>query len=191
VNYERGTASWGAHRRKSALLIAVAAIALSCVDPVHDDEVAALGPDVGPKGPEHRPGQPCLVCHGGSGPASAHFSVAGTIYQVKGQSAPLVNAFVRIIDANQLHVDATTNAAGNFYIRVEDWTPPSPLYTAIATDKASLTPCDGSDPKCVPMFTRIGREGSCAACHTDPPSSSSTGRVYFYADPSDVPGGQP
>ena len=51
-------------------------------NPVHDNEVAALGPEDPsvPPGPDHRPGQPCLVCHGGSGPASAQFAVGGTVY---------------------------------------------------------------------------------------------------------------
>ncbi len=64
--------------RAPALLVAVAVLATLAVggacggDPVHDEEVAALGPEPGggAPGPEHRPGQPCLVCHGGSGPAS-------------------------------------------------------------------------------------------------------------------------
>ena len=73
----------------SSLLLPLAVVAaasggvLSCYDPVHDQEVAALGgeaPGVSP-GPTHRPGQPCNVCHGGVGPANLRFSVAGTVYQ--------------------------------------------------------------------------------------------------------------
>ena len=54
------------------------------VDPVHDEQVAALGPEPAGEspGPLHRPGQPCLVCHGGLGPAHQSFSVAGTVFAI-------------------------------------------------------------------------------------------------------------
>ena len=29
----------------------------------------------------HRPGQPCLTCHGGKGPGHVEFSIAGTLYK--------------------------------------------------------------------------------------------------------------
>ena len=67
--------------------------AISCYDPVHDQEVAALGgeaPGV-PQGPLHRPGQPCNVCHGGIGPANLRFSVAGTVYQYSVSPSPAAN----------------------------------------------------------------------------------------------------
>lgn len=62
----------------------VAAIAGCSTDPVHDAEVAALGPEV-PGMPKslyeyHRAGQPCLVCHGGEGPAHTQFSFGGTVF---------------------------------------------------------------------------------------------------------------
>jgi hypothetical protein len=68
-------------RRAFAWAFALGLAAVGCDDPVHDDAVTALGgedPNV-PIGALHRPGQPCLVCHGGSGPAALAFSVGGTV----------------------------------------------------------------------------------------------------------------
>ena len=59
----------------------------SCADdPVDDMAVAALGDEVPniPPGPYHRAGQPCSVCHGGQGPASTVFSMAGTVFNANG-----------------------------------------------------------------------------------------------------------
>src|SRR5450432_160855 len=45
---------------------------VGCGDPVHDTAVSALGPEAPgvPKGPLHRPGQPCVLCHGPQGSAT-------------------------------------------------------------------------------------------------------------------------
>ena len=70
-----------------ALLLAQALVGCSVVedvlDPVHARQVAALGGDPSGQrnGPTHRPGQPCLVCHGGLGPGGPDLSVGGTIYE--------------------------------------------------------------------------------------------------------------
>ena len=72
-----------ASRRVAAVLLAAAVVA--CVDESHELQVQALGgeaPGVSP-GPLHRPGQPCLVCHGEPGPASHKFVMAGTVYAVQ------------------------------------------------------------------------------------------------------------
>ena len=84
----------------AAVLVGSAAALFACVDEVHDQEVAALGPEQPgvPPGPTHRPGQPCVTCHGGSGPAHTQFSVGGTAYEVEGQPAPAVGASVVIED---------------------------------------------------------------------------------------------
>ena len=89
---------------KTHLLIGLGltlALASACYDPVHQDDVAALGdedPNVAP-GAFHRPGQPCLTCHSGSGPGDAIFSIAGTAYQVRGGTLPLDSAMITITDA--------------------------------------------------------------------------------------------
>ena len=49
-----------------------AAVGSGCNDPVPDAEIAVtLGPEPkGSPGPDHRPGQPCVLCHSDGGPAS-------------------------------------------------------------------------------------------------------------------------
>ena len=159
-------------------LVLVGATIAACADPVHDNEVAALGPEQGGTGPEHRRGQPCLVCHGGSGPASAQFAMAGTVYAVKGQDAPLANVDVTLTDATNSVKHATTNRAGNFYVSHDNWSPIYPVHV-----KLSLSGFD------TPMTTHIGRDGSCGSCHFEPRGADSPGHVYFVSDPADLPPG--
>jgi hypothetical protein len=141
-------------------------------DPVHDNEVSALGPEAPgvATGPLHRPGQPCLVCHGGSGPASTQFAVAGTVYQAQyGAGVPQNGASVTVVDANGSQASATTNAAGNFYVLQSQWAPTFPVHVpavAYGADSAYMT-------------THIGRDGSCAICHSDPPGGDLVGHIYL------------
>src|SRR5882672_2217914 len=111
----------------------VLALAAACGDPTHQDSVAALGPEAQgvPPGPNHRPGQPCLACHGGSGPASRQFSIGGTVYLTQRTpyadggapplSAPAVGAAVMLTDSKSSTRTVATNAAGNFFIPLSDW----------------------------------------------------------------------
>ena len=143
---------------------------VACVDVVHEDQVQALGgeqPGV-PVGPLHRPGQPCLVCHGGSGPASSQFSIAGTITMTQGQPGPASGAQVVIEDISGSIVTLTTNPAGNFYVPLQDWSPQYPLQVN------SVSLGDNSQV----MTTHIGREGSCAGCHQPLVGLTSPGPVY-------------
>jgi hypothetical protein len=153
---------------------------LGCVDATHEDQVKALGgetPGVSP-GPLHRPGQPCLTCHGGEGPAHAQFSVAGTVYAVRSQSTPAVGAEVQIEDITGFIDTATTNTVGNFFIRSDDWAPTYPTQMQVAL--GSLTQ---------QMTTHVGREGSCAGCHVAPQGPTSPGAVFVAATASDLPEG--
>jgi hypothetical protein len=164
------------------------AVAACDANPVHDNEVSALGaeaPSVAP-GPTHRPGQPCLVCHGGSGPASSVFSVGGTIFESKTGTppVPLSGGTVNLLDTNSSAATATTNTAGNFYLLASAWAPTFPVHVeSVAYGGASAS-----------MTTHIGRDGSCASCHYDPPDNETPGHVYVVLDPSDFPaedGGTP
>jgi hypothetical protein len=147
---------------------------LSCYDPVHDQEVAALGgeaPGV-PQGPLHRPGQPCNVCHGGIGPASLRFSVAGTVYLYSaGSPPPAVGAQVQLQDSTGSAWHATTNTAGNFFVVQSDWAPTYPLSVPAVVDSTGKTN--------VFMSTLDNREGSCAACHGLTGGPNSAGPVYL------------
>ena len=169
-----------------AALVPIGVVALGargalagCVDTTHDIEVQALGGEaagVAP-GPDHRPGQPCLVCHGGEGPASSHFSVAGTVYSVEKESAPAVGAQVQVEDITGVAFPSPTNGAGNFYISAQDWQPTYPIQMQV-----SLGPANKQ------MLTHVGREGSCATCHTSRPGPASPGPIYVAADMSELLG---
>jgi hypothetical protein len=151
-------------------LVALAAATLACsLDPVHDKAVADLGPEapgISP-GPLHRAGQPCLVCHSG-GNANPAMSVGGTVYAIRSSAAPLAGASVELIDVTGSIAKATTNAAGNFYVEQAAWQPVFPLQVNVSFGELTAT-----------MNSIIGRDGSCAACHADPPSRISAGRVYL------------
>ena len=156
------------------LILAGAALAalFACSDPVHDAEVAALGPEdpATPPGPLHRPDQPCLVCHGDLGPARTRFAVGGTIHQ-SDLTTPASGATVTLNDAAQNQVQATTNDAGNFYVLYTDWQPVFPITPITVV---------GNDPNNpATMVTHIGRDGSCGSCHFGSQSSaSSPGPIY-------------
>ena len=143
-----------------AFTIAAAIAATSCFDPEHKDEVNALGGEtngVGP-GPFHRPGQPCRVCHGGSGPGKPEFSIAGTVYAQRdvGQAKPGV--MVTITDVTGAAKTFTANQAGNFYVSIDEWSPTFPVNVTLAYP--------GLDPATqVQMQSPIGRNGGCAFCH--------------------------
>lgn len=155
------------------LLGASAGVAsVACADPVHDDLVASLGPEAAgvPPGPTHRPGQPCLACHGGDGPASLQFSVGGTIYAVRGQPAPAVGALVQIEDIEGNYWTNTTNSAGNFFVELSDFAPTYPIRMEVVSSDASIAQR---------MQTYAGRAGSCADCHTSRADPRSPGPIYL------------
>lgn len=142
---------------------AIAMFAASCFDPVHSDAVDALGGEVngvGP-GPLHRPGQPCLLCHGGDGPGSPTMSIGGTIYVDDTASAPSPGVVVRLTDARGHVEDRISNSAGNFYVFDYEWTPVWPVKVQVgATDgEGKLTPFASQ------MKTLVNSQTSCATCH--------------------------
>ncbi|HEY4014573.1 MAG TPA: hypothetical protein VGM06_14625 [Polyangiaceae bacterium] len=173
--------------RRPLLLLAISGAPLwfsaGCVNnPVHDDEVAALGPEdpAFPPGPDHRAGQPCLVCHGPFGPAQVQFAVGGTVYQAAGQSAPALGAVVGVEDVSGAKFDATTNEVGNFYVLLRDENPKYPI-------KTSVTSADGSIVQT--MQTYVARNGSCASCHESTPSATSPGPVVLATGADAASGG--
>jgi hypothetical protein len=155
--------------------LAATVTTVACVDATHDAQVQALGgeaPGV-PPGPNHRPGQPCVLCHGEAGPATPIFSVAGTVYAVQGQKAPAVNATVFIEDVTGVAYSANTNEVGNFYITPDQWSPTFPT---------KVTVMQGQNVQL--MTSHVGRDGSCAACHVDPASTTSPGPVFVALAPA-------
>jgi hypothetical protein len=157
-----------------AWCLVAAALAASC-DPVHEQQIDALGgetPGV-PRGPLHRPGQPCIVCHDGALGDPPAFSIAGTIFQDGNDTTPLDGATVSITSVDGSLMSLTTNAAGNFYASAGDYTPKYPLHVSLTSGGSTIK-----------MTSHIGGNGSCAFCHSDPSGPSSPGHVYF-----DVPNG--
>jgi hypothetical protein len=152
-----------------ATLAAFAALAAAACNPVHDRAVAALGdekPGVSP-GPDHRPGQPCLVCHGGSGPGP-DFTMGGTVFEKKGEDTPAPGVIVHITSNNGETHDSRTNSVGNFYFSSQEFIPTYPIVVSISRDGVTQK-----------HTTHIGRDGSCAGCHVDPEGPGSPGRVWL------------
>ena len=85
-------------------LLALALIGMAGCDPVHDDAIAALGPETPGvrRGPLHRPGQPCLLCHDGALGDPQEFAVAGTVFQRPGNLMPVAEANVELVDSTRL-----------------------------------------------------------------------------------------
>lgn len=173
-----------ARRASIALGLALAAPAASgCGNPVVDQKVAALPPEVAGVAPSeyHRPGQPCLLCHGPSGAATPQMSIAGTIFATPGKSpTPVADVVVTITDSFGDVKTKKTNCIGNFFITADEWQPGFPLAAKIEYPSVSGT---GTTPAY--MSTRIGREGSCAGCHQGQRADDSPGFVYCVDAPAD------
>jgi hypothetical protein len=151
----------------------------ACVDTEHQDQVQALGsehPGV-PPGPSHRPGQPCLTCHGGSGPASLQFSAGGTVYQYQNDTShPAVGALVQIQDIDGKTWTVKANDAGNFFVTLQDFQPHYPTQMTVTAPDGSVTQR---------MTSIVNRDGSCADCHTLTEGPTSPGPVFVAFAPPD------
>ena len=162
-----------------ALLVLGAASAASC-DPVEGDAITALGgeaPGVR-RGPLHRPGQPCLLCHDGAIGDPPAFSIAGTVFETPTSALAEDGATVSLTDANMSQYVATTNGAGNFYLTPSEWSPVFPLSAITVTSASGMT---------VTMQSNVGRDGACATCHFDPAGADSPGHVCVSLDDGGVP----
>ena len=166
---------------RAAAPLAALALLAGCWPSVEEEAARDLGPEVGEEGPTHRPGQPCLACHGERySPGEAVFVLAGTVYERATDPRGLYGAEVRMTDAEDRTFTVLTNQAGNFMVAAGDddegegegylrvpFRPTFPIRVDVrrgATEKV--------------MRNVIGREGSCAACHTDPPGATSAGKVF-------------
>jgi hypothetical protein len=146
--------------------------AASC-DPVHDDAVTALGgeaPGVR-KGPLHRPGQPCILCHDGAIGDPPAFSVAGTIFQTATGLEAADGATITLTSSDGSTHATTANAAGNFYVLPTEYAPVYPMKVAVTYGQVT-----------VKMTSDVGRDGSCATCHLDPAGPGSAGHVFIPPD---------
>jgi hypothetical protein len=159
--------------------LAVSGALAGACDPVHDDQVSALGNDpTGQRnGQFHRAGQPCCACHttSGIGGGPRDFSVAGTLFLRASDTQGLAGAQVTLTSTGGATYVTTTNQVGNFFIPRSEWQPVFPMGVTVTYQGSTAV-----------MQTHVGREGSCAGCHHDPPGPDSPGHVYFI---NDVDGG--
>jgi hypothetical protein len=159
------------------LLVALPLFVSACGNRAVDERIAALGdelPNV-PPSEFHRPGQPCVLCHGEYLRENPIMTVAGTIHAFPASDNPLPVKGVKVLltDAFGDQKEAGTNCAGNFFIKADEWKPAFPLRAEIEY------PVPGSidSTKRVVMSTRISRDGSCAGCHVGAPNQGSPGWV--------------
>lgn len=149
-------------------------LALACSDPVHEAAVEALGPEapgVEP-GPEHRPGQPCLLCHGED--EEPRFAFAGTVYAGPDDRTPVPGATVQVIGANLRSATVRTNCAGNFYALAEEFDVVFPATTTVSLTTDAV------------MKTVMHRSADCNGCHRGAPGPDSPGPVWVA--PESTPG---
>jgi hypothetical protein len=157
-------------------------LVVACADPTHEAAIDALGPEVAgvPKGPTHRPGQPCLTCHGESGPSSLVMSFGGTVFAHQSGKEPAISAVVRVLDAQRRTFETRTNSAGNFWIPKQVFEPVFPVNASVTLGQYSRV-----------MRTTMRLDGSCNACHVGAENSGSPGHVWVLPDtvnPSENPG---
>jgi hypothetical protein len=163
---------WGSMAAASVSVCAGCGIDPLHEDPVHQAQVDALGGETSgvPRGPYHRAGQPCTVCHGGEGPASTPFVVAGTIFADPAERVGVSGAEVIFVDSlgsSPPPGSTVTNCVGNFFLTADTWNPAFPIRVAVASGQTVQQ-----------MVGHIGRQGSCGFCHKDPRGLDSPGHVF-------------
>ncbi len=147
------------------LLCAFAASSASCTDPVRDRRIEELPPEDGP-GPDHRAGQPCLLCHSEGGSAELRFAVAGTVFENESPTARgAPGIVVKFIDGlgRGPTIDPITGPSGNFFVPADDWDPAYPFYVGLYEP--------GKSEPIQRMVTSVNREGSCNFCHRKNPET--------------------
>lgn len=152
------------------------ALVASCADPVPQMQIDALGPEdpaVLP-GALHRPGQPCLYCHGDSGFAP-RFTVAGTIYRTPAAAQVVGGVEVQLFDSSHRAYVTYTNCAGNFFVSPQEFQPIFPLWVSIVSAGQGLD----ND-----MESPMNKDGNCGSCHQPTKSPMSAGIVFLSDDPA-------
>jgi len=169
---------------RAPTILVLAACVIGCANPAVDDRIEALGEEPLPDLNDfsyHRPGQPCVLCHGEYEEEDPIMSIGGTVFQTPKKRIPVENARVRVWDSSgEPPRDKLTNCVGNFWFTKEEWNPLFPLHIEIEYQ------LEGDDDfRVQPMLSRVGRDGSCAGCHQDTPEPNtqySPGRVYCTQD---------
>ena len=161
---------------------------LGCGDPLRDRRVELLGEEDAnfPADARHRPGQPCTWCHNAYEGAKPEMTIGGTTFfqPADPEEPPFIagNFVVRLLDSDGKTINLQANACGNYWATPEQFDPVFPMRTRILAD------VDGDLVVNVGMSTRIGREGSCGACHTQQKTPFSPGPIIVNApDPANPP----
>lgn len=156
-------------------LLLIAPLAAACLAETPQEAEPAVQGDYEDGNEEHRPGQPCLLCHSSDGhllipPGRETFEVAGTVYGTidADEDDGLNNVEIIFTDARGDQFTASSNRAGNFYIEEKL------VYPLEVTIRR------GDDEQ--RMKTKIWRNGSCAHCHGPTPGADSVGRVYLFSE---------
>ncbi len=142
---------------RASLGLALAVSLFSCrYDPVPQEVIDSLGPEQGTPDENHRPGQPCVVCHGPYGGVAPKMAFAGTLFAIKEDAlipAPGVN--VEVFDSSGDSRKACSKTpSGNFYLEAKDWEEVAfPLTVVVGSGR---------------MTSLIGRDASCGSCHKGP-----------------------
>lgn len=168
------------HRvRNSGLLIALACALLpvltGCGNPAIDSLVATLGPEDSKVGVNvnHRPGQPCVACHGPYYGASPRMSIAGTVFGNPNatEPTPVQNVRIRLFDTagTAARLSIFSECSGNFFVNYSDDNDTAlffPLAVRIdCPEPENVGKRDNDPPIHLAMQSRVSREGSCNACH--------------------------
>jgi hypothetical protein len=74
---------------------------------------------------------------------------------------------VTLADLRGTTFNATTNEAGNFFVKPAEYSPVYPLSAGVTYQGVFVA-----------MTTHVGGTGSCATCHVDPLGQSSPGHIY-------------
>lgn len=185
--------------RIAACAALIAAVA-GCGNPAADTRIEALGgenPNVEPS-EYHRPGQPCVLCHGVYEGAEPQLSIGGTVFADQASLLPVEGVQVVLTDTRGISKTVTTNCAGNFFVEAGTWDDagryPDPQYPLAAdircptydpeTGAPILDPITGEPVVRVKsMGSVISRDGSCASCHDmfKGATNDSTGIIYCNA----------
>jgi hypothetical protein len=150
-------------RRGAPIALLVACLA-GCLGQTPQDVEADSLPDDGREGPTHRPGQPCLLCHG--------FAVAGTVYRYATDTRGLSGVEVELSDDAGHSATAITNSTGNFIFERDPWTPLYPLHVTLRLGGVEKQ-----------MRNVVHREGSCGECHKPDKGAASPGRIFLEDPP--------
>lgn len=165
---------------------------LACLATTPQEEEPAVQGDYEDGDEEHRPGQPCLLCHSSEGhfpraPGEKTFEIGGTVYGFidDAEDQGIEGVEIYFTDATGYQFTARSNRVGNFLVEV-DGSLSEPVQGRKGVLKIPRKPRYPLEVTVVRgdehqrMKTKIWRNGSCAHCHGPEPGADSVGRVYLF-----------